>query len=96
MNMQKLLELLQDGHSRTVAMLAAELQTSADDIRRQIEYLEQIGAIRRIAFSAGKGCSGCTGCEGGTGCKGCMPENAANNMGEMWEVVSKASHTKDA
>ena len=90
MNMQKLLELLKDGHSRTVEMLAAELNTSAADIRRQIEYLEQIGAVRRIAFPKGNGCSGCTGCEGGTGCKGCMPANAESNMGEMWEVVSKA------
>jgi len=87
--MQKLLELLKDGRSRTIEMLAAELNTSSDDIRRQIEYLEQIGAIRRIMFPSGKGCSGCTGCEGGTGCKGCMPADAESNMGEMWEIVTK-------
>ena len=86
--MQKLLELLKDGHSRTVEMLAAELHTSAEDIRRRMEYLEQVGAIKRIPFSQGNGCSGCTGCEGGTGCRGCMPADAAHNMGEMWEVVS--------
>ena len=89
MKMQKLLELLKDGHSHTIEMLASELNTSADDIRRQIEYLEQIGAIKRIAFPAGKSCSGCTGCEGGTGCKGCIPANAENNMGEMWEVITR-------
>ncbi|MCR4638357.1 DeoR family transcriptional regulator [Ruminococcus sp.] len=87
--MQKLLELLKDGRSRTIEMLAAELNTSSDDIRRQIEYLEQIGTIRRIMFPSGKGCSGCTGCEGGTGCKGCMPADAESNMGEMWEIVTK-------
>lgn len=87
--MQELLKLLKDGRSRTIEMLAAELNTSADDIRRQIEYLEQIGAIRRIAFPTGHGCSGYTGCEGGTGCKGCMPDDAESNMGEMWEIITK-------
>ena len=79
---------MQDGHSRTVAMLAAELHTSAEDIRRQIEYLEQIGAVKRVAFQNGKACSGCTGCEGGTGCRGCMPADAESKMGEIWEVVT--------
>ena len=84
--MQKLLELLKDGHSRTVEMLAAELQTTPADVNRQLEYLAHIGAIRRIT-SEPKGCGGCSGCEGGAACKGCMPADADVNMGVIWEVV---------
>ena len=87
--MQKLLELLKDGHSRTIEMLAEERQTSPADIRRQLEFLENIGAIRRVQ-NVQKGCTGCTGCEGGTGCKGCMPADAEVNMGVIWEVVEHA------
>lgn len=83
--MQKLLELLKDGHSRTIEMLAAELHTSAADISRQLEYLEHIGKIRRIVTKP-KACTGCSGCEGGTGCH-CMPDGALDNMGEIWEIV---------
>ncbi len=87
--MQKLVELLKDGHARTIEMLAEELQTSPADIRRQLEFLENIGAIRRVQ-NVQKGCTGCTGCEGGTGCKGCMPADAEVNMGVIWEVVEHA------
>ena len=84
--MQKLLELLKDGNSRTVEQLAAALDTTSADISRQLDFLEHIGAIRRVSFSA-KGCGGsCSGCSAAE-CKGCMPKNAAMNMGEMWEVV---------
>ena len=85
--MQKLLQLLKDGNSRTVEVLAAELDTTPADIDRQLEYLEHIGAIRRVSYSACKSCGGsCNGCNAAE-CKGCMPQNAAVNMGEMWEVV---------
>lgn len=81
-----LLELLKDGRSRTVEMLAEELDTTADDIRRQLEYLERIGAVRKVAFPSGKSCGSCSGCDGGGGCKGCMPDNAEANMDDIWEV----------
>lgn len=85
--MKKLLELLKDGNSRTIEQLASELSTTSDDITRQLDFLEHIGAIRRVSFSAQKSCGGsCTGCDPAH-CKGCMPQNAAMNMGEMWEVV---------
>lgn len=85
--MQKLLQLLKDGNSRTVEVLAAELNTTPGDINRQLEYLEHIGAIRKVSFSASKGCSGCSGCDSAAACKGCIPKNASVNMGDMWEVV---------
>lgn len=89
--MEQLLELLKDGHARTTELLAMELHTSVTDVARQMEYLENMGIIKRVVFSP-KGCSGCSGCssqgksEGHT-CKGCMPQDGFQNMGQMWEVV---------
>ena len=88
--MEAILRLLQDGHARTIPMLAVELHTSEKDVMRQIEYLEQIGRIRRV-FTKQPKCSGCTGCSDGRGgkkCSSCMPEGGFQNMGQMWEVVS--------
>ncbi len=87
--MVELLELLRDGHARTIELLAAELNTDRDDIERKIEYLEQIGAIRRVSLltcDAGK-CSECAMHSGTAPCKGCLPDGGFKNMGEMWEVV---------
>lgn len=82
-------KLKHGGSSRTVEILAAELDTTPADIARQMEYLERIGMIRRVSFSAQKTCGGsCTGCDPAE-CKGCMPKNAAVNMGEIWEVVKR-------
>ncbi|MCR5284633.1 MAG: hypothetical protein K6D95_03445 [Treponema sp.] len=76
--MEQLLQLLTDGRSRTIEMLAAELHTTSDDILRKIDFLERSKIIRRVASSypenetlltAGKNpvpvCSGhCTSCAG--------------------------------
>ena len=86
--MEKLLELLKDGKSRTTEMLANELGITVDEVKRDIEFLEHAGVIRRVPFAEnGHSCNGCTGC--GTGkktCAGCMPEGGFKNMGYMWEV----------
>ena len=68
-------------------MLADELGTDTSGVIRMLSYLESIGAIRKVSLSSpachcGSG-SKCSAAE----CKGCMPQNAAQNMGEMWEVV---------
>ncbi|MCR4579475.1 MAG: hypothetical protein K5681_03920 [Treponema sp.] len=75
--MEELLALLKDGHSRSVEMLATELNTSTDDILRRIDFLEHAGLIRRVlntgsgkASSSGS-CSGCSSCSSCTGCTGC-------------------------
>ncbi len=91
--MEKLIKLLSDGRSRTLEMLASELNTSVDIVKRDIDFLEQTGVIKRIDFSAAHGqngsCAGCTGCSGkNKQCAGCMPEGGFSNMGVMWEVVS--------
>ncbi len=91
--MKKLIELLKDGNSRTPEELAKELKTTRDDILRQMDFLEHVGAIRRVPFtSESNGCSSCPSCSGCEGknaaeCKGCVPKNAEMNMGTMWEVV---------
>ncbi len=97
--MNQLLALLKDGHSRSVEMLAAELNTDVDDILRQIEFLEHAGLIRKVSTTAsGHGCSsgacssctGCSGCSGGhkkSGCSACLPDGGFKHMGQMWEVV---------
>ena len=90
--MERLLELLRDGHARTLELLAMELDTDVEDVKRQIEYLENMGVIKRVALKP-KGCEQCSGCsgkghpEGGNTCKGCLPDGGFKNMGEMWEVV---------
>ncbi len=91
--MQKLLELLKDGKCRTVQMLASELKTSVEDVKRRMEYLENMGIIRKVPMTSDQKCSGdCTGCkecygQGRAPCKGCIPENADRNMGNLWEVI---------
>ena len=85
--MEELLQLLKDGNTRTIEQLAAELHTSVPDVHRQLEFLEHIGAIRRLSAQE-SGCGSCGGCSGG-GCKNCMPKNAKQNMGELWEVVQR-------
>ncbi len=93
--MEELLNLLRDGHSRSIEMLAEELNTNTDDINRRIEFLERAGIIRRvmnIKNDCSQGCNSghCPGCKahsGSTPCKGCLPEGGFKNMGEMWELV---------
>ena len=91
--MEELLNLLKDGHARTLEMLAASLGTDLEDIRRKLEYLERIGAIKRISFSLcdGTKCKECAAhAHSDTSpCKGCLPDGGFKNMGEMWEVVDR-------
>ncbi|HBB42098.1 MAG TPA: hypothetical protein DCZ74_01130 [Treponema sp.] len=100
--MEELLNLLRDGHSRSLEMLAAELNTDTEDILRRIEFLERAGMIRRViniknscSSCSPKKCASCPGCashlkESGnsSACASCMPKGGFKNMGEMWEVVA--------
>ncbi|SEL34697.1 hypothetical protein SAMN04487770_1097 [Butyrivibrio sp. ob235] len=52
------------------------------NVKRQIEYLEHMGIIRRVDMSC---CSG--GCGGD--CNKCAPKDGFKNMGEMYEIVLK-------
>lgn len=87
--MQKLIELLKDGKSRSIEMLAEELDVSTDEVMRDIEYLERMGIIRRTGYNEATGhdCSTCGGCKDGSKCKTCAPEGGFKNMGTMWEVL---------
>ena len=86
--MEELVKLLKDGHARTIPMLADELKTNESDVLRQIEYLENIGVIRKV-IGDHVFCNGCQGCSTGDkkACSSCMPEGGFKNMGQMWEVV---------
>ncbi len=71
-------------------MLAIQLDTSVEKVKRDMEFLEKMGLIRKVPFSGTEtpSCNGCSGC--GTGkktCAGCMPKDGFQNMGTMWEVV---------
>lgn len=85
--MQELLELLKDGRSRSVKMIAAELGKPVEIVERDIEFLEKTGVIRRIDFSVCGSCNGCSSGEEKKTCPGCMPEGGFKNMGSMWEIV---------
>lgn len=88
--MDALLELLRDGKSRSLEMIAEELGLSVSQVKRYILYLEQMNMIRRIDLSGAgaSSCTGCNGCNSGDAtCAGCVPEGGFQNMGYMWEVV---------
>jgi len=86
--MYELLELLKDGKSRSLTMLAAELGRSREQVARDIDFLEKAGVIRRVEMHAcGGNCSGCSTDGGSKSCPGCMPEGGFKNMGVMWEIV---------
>lgn len=84
--MNDLIKLLSDGHARTEKLLAIELHTTVEDVKRQIEYLENMGIIRRVNYSScGSGCSDGGGCGGN--CSKCAPKGGFQNMGVMYEVT---------
>ena len=93
--MRELIELLRDGHARTTKLLAIELKTSEEDVKRQIEYLTNIGVIKKVDMSCGcgTGCGSSGSCGGASGsgncnsCSSCLPDGGFKNMGEMYEVV---------
>ncbi len=71
--MEKLLSLLKDGRSRPLEMIASDLGTSVEDVRRKIEFLERSGIIRRLPSAGGAhgGSCGAESCPGCNGCSGC-------------------------
>ncbi|MCR5671017.1 MAG: hypothetical protein K6G10_08430 [Butyrivibrio sp.] len=78
--MMELLNLLSDGHARTEKLLAIELHTTVEDVKRQIEFLEHMGMIRAVDMSCcSKGCGG--------DCGKCAPGDGFQNMGKMYEIA---------
>ncbi len=92
-SMNELLNMLKDGNTRSVEHMSAELDTSTEDIERMLEYMENMGILKRTDL--GKigctDCSTCPGCDPGTcansPCAGCMPEGGFKNMGVIWEIM---------
>ncbi len=84
--MTGLLRLLKEGRAWSVEELAGRLETSQEDIRRQVEYLEHTGFLRRLdsmgRCAAGRGSACGSGCTRGLGMSG---------MPVMWEVIANLS-----
>ena len=75
--MTELLALLQTSQAWSVESLAVQIGTTPDDIRRQIEFLEHAGFLRRVS-GCGHDCRGC-GAHCGMG-------DLQSGMPVFWEV----------
>ncbi len=61
--MEELIELLKDGKSRSLEMLADELNQPVENIKRSIEFLEKMGIIKKVDMNINTGgCNSCSGC----------------------------------
>ena len=80
--MKKLLNLLDEGRTLSQHELAVELGVSATMLNAQIEYLEQLGVLRRIESSRE--------CTNGN-CKSCSSKccNSRFSALTMWEKSRK-------
>ena len=78
--MTKLLELLAEGRAYSVEDLAAALDTTPQEVKRQMEFLERTGYLHRVC-ACGHDVSGSYAHCGGV----------AGNMPVMWEVVTPRS-----
>lgn len=90
-SMTSLLNMLKDGNARSIEIMAAQLDTSVEDIERMLEYMENTGVLKRtvlgqVACTDCKTCSGCDPSGKGSIYKGCMPDKGFQNMGVIWEV----------
>lgn len=77
--MTRLLELMKDGRAWSIEALAEKLDTTEEDVRRQMDYLERLGFLRRVG-GCGHNCKGCSAhCGAGIGLSG---------MPVFWEVAN--------
>ena len=78
--MTKLLELLAEGRAYSVEDLAAALDTTPQEVKRQMKAFYSSGYLHRVC-ACGHDCKGCSAHCGGL----------AGNMPVMWEVVTPRS-----
>lgn len=76
--MTTLLARLKGGNARSVELLAEELNTSPDDIKRQMEYLERMGYLRKV-IACGQDCTGCAG--------NCGSAGSLSGAPVFWEII---------
>ena len=88
--MMALLKLLEDGTAWTPERLAEKLGVSDDEVKRQMEFLEHAGYLRRVNEENSGGCAGCSGCSGHCGEAG-VTKAALSGEGSpiFWEVIEK-------
>lgn len=75
----QLLDYLQNEKTYSVQELAELMRKDVDRIQIELEYLENQGYIRKVAYqpNCDKNCKGCHGCD--------QPDSGMN----MWEVVRR-------
>ena len=78
----QLLEYLQSGKTYSVQELAELLHKDVGSIQVELEYLENQGYIRKVAYQAdcNHNCNGCHGCD--------QPTPAAPDV-NIWEVIKR-------
>ena len=78
----QLLEYLQSGKTYSVQELAELLHKDVGSIQVELEYLENQGYIRKVAYQAdcNHNCNGCLGCD--------QPTPAAPDV-NIWEVIKR-------
>lgn len=76
--MEEILDLMKEGKAWSVEALARQLHTTPEDIRRKMEYLEQMGYLKKTE-ACGHHCSGCT--------SHCSDGISDENMPVFWEVT---------
>ena len=78
----QLLEYLQSGKTYSVQELAELLHKDVGSIQVELEYLENQGYIRKVAYQAdcNHNCNGCHGCD--------QPTPAAHDV-YIWEVIKR-------
>lgn len=89
---EKVLTLLEK-ESLTEWQIAEKLNTSIDEIKAAMEYLQQMGFIKATFINPTGGschdsCGNCSGnCSGG--CKSCVSSNnsISNSSYTVWEIV---------
>lgn len=63
--LEKILMLLGTGHTWSITDMAEELRISRERVVAEIEYLEQMGYIKKISFAGCNGqCKKCHACNG--------------------------------
>lgn len=78
----QLLEYLQSGKTYSVQELAELLHKDVGSIQVELEYLENQGYIRKVAYQAdcNHNCNGCHGCD--------QPTPAAPDV-NIWKVIKR-------
>lgn len=77
--MTELLELMKEGRAWSVEELAVRLHTTPEEIKREMEFLEHAGYLKRVKENPG--CGGCS--------SRCQTGELVGGMPVFWELVKR-------